>query len=381
MNCHPGAPTVIRPRLLLFLLASLAACGRAAPGSAPAPVPAETSTWRTPTYPGATWSTVPAAESAGYRSAALDSITAYLKTLNTTGVVVAVHGRVLYSYGDVVEQSYLASARKSLLSMLYGRYVAAGTIRLDETLAQLGIDDVGGLTDAEKQARVRDLLITSSGVYHPASNGGDRLDQAPPRGSQTPGTYFLYSNWDFNALGTIFELRTGRDIYDAFDSDIAKPIGMEDWDRARQRKRGDARQSRHLAYHFDLTTRDMARVGYLMLRGGQWNGQQLVPADWVRQSTASIVPSTRMNPPSEQRNRNGYGYLWWIMEEPGTVLEGGFSARGMYGQYITVLPKLDMVVAHKRALRPGTGNPSVTWPQYMELLRMLAGARCGQTCG
>ena len=51
---------------------------------------------------------------------------------------------------------------------------------------------------------------------------------APVRGSQKPGTYNLYSNWDFNALGTIFEKKTGRSIYDAFESDIARPIGMQD---------------------------------------------------------------------------------------------------------------------------------------------------------
>jgi CubicO group peptidase (beta-lactamase class C family) len=331
-------------------------------------------------FPAATWETVPAAESAGYRSAALDSLRAYLRTLNTTGMVVAVHGRVLFSYGNVTEQSYLASARKSVLSMLYGPWVANGTIRLDETLAQLGIDDLQGLTPAERRATVRNLLMTSSGVYHPASNAGDNLGDAPPRGSQEPGAYFLYSNWDFNALGTIFEQKAGRNIYDALQDQLARPIEMEDWDRARQRKSGDTRRSRHQAYHMDLTTRDMARLGYLMLRQGRWRDTVLVPEAWVKESTSPLVPSQRMNPVSARGLRLGYGYLWWIHEEPGTVLEGGYSARGAVGQYITVLPKLDMVIAHKRALRPGQPNPAVTWPQYVEVLQRLAGARCGRVC-
>lgn len=360
----------------------LAACGTAAPPAGPAPVseaPAR-SVWRTPVFPRATWEAIPAAESAGYRSAALDSLRAYLQTLNTTGMVVAVHGRVLFSYGNITEQSYLASARKSVLSMLYGPWVANGTIRLDETLAQLGIDDRLGLTPAERRATVRNLLMTSSGVYHPASNPGDNLADAPPRGSQEPGAYFLYSNWDFNALGTIFEQKTGRNIYDALQDQLARPIGMEDWDRARQRKSGDPRRSRHQAYHMDLTTRDMARIGYLTLRQGRWRDSVLVPEAWVRESTSPLVPSSRMNPASARALRLGYGYLWWIHEEPGTVLEGGYSARGAVGQYITVLPKLDMVIAHKRALRQGQPNPAVTWSQYMEVVQQLAGARCGAAC-
>ena len=373
--------TWLRAGTVALVLASGCASGSPAPALTPTvSAAAPLSPWRTPVFPGTTWETVPVAESAGYRSAALDSLRAYLQTLNTTGMVVAVHGRVLFSYGNVTEQSYLASARKSVLSMLYGPWVADGTIRLDETLAQIGIDDLQGLTAAEKRATVRDLLMTSSGVYHPASNPGDNLADAPPRGSQEPGAYFLYSNWDFNALGTIFEQKTGRNIYDALQDQLARPIGMEDWDRARQRKSGDTRRSRHLAYHMDLTTRDMARLGYLMLRQGRWNGAVLVPEAWVKESTSPLVPSSRMNPASARTLRLGYGYLWWIHEEPATVLEGGYSARGAVGQYITVLPKLDMVIAHKRALRQGQPNPAVTWSQYMEVIQQLAGARCGATC-
>jgi CubicO group peptidase (beta-lactamase class C family) len=143
----------------------------------------------------------------------------------------AVGGRVLLSYGDVAKVSYLASARKSVVSMLYGRYVASGVIRLDATLQDVGIDDAGGVSATERQARVADLLITSSGVYHAASNPGDTLLDAPPRGSQIPGAYFLYSNWDFNALGSIFEARSGRNIFDALASDLVQRISMQDFDR------------------------------------------------------------------------------------------------------------------------------------------------------
>ena len=62
--------------------------------------------------------------------------------------------------------------------MLYGNYVASGRVRLDKTLAELGLDDIGGLTAREKEATIEDLLSARSGVYHAASNPGDNLADA-----------------------------------------------------------------------------------------------------------------------------------------------------------------------------------------------------------
>jgi len=374
----------IRPALFAALVM---ACGTPAPVQAPAPVQVGTLTPDVPraplVFPTVAWQRIEVPETAGYRRGALDSLTSYLRTITTTGLMVIAGGQSLYEYGNLSELSYLASARKSILSMLYGNPVAQGTIRLDQTLAQLGISDRGGLSSAEQRATIRDLLRASSGVYHPASNGGDNLADAPPRGSQEPGEYFLYSNWDFNALGAIYERLTGRNIYDALEADIARPIGMEDFVRDRQRKSGDTTRSVHQAYHMWLSTRDMARIGYLMLRQGEWNGRQLIPADWVRLSTSTLVPSGAMNPVAARRAGMGYGYLWWTLEvPPESPPAGSYSARGAYGQYIMVIPKLDLVVAHKRAVFDGrTGSTeAVSWIQFMGAVERVIAARCPGAC-
>ena len=332
-----------------------------------------------PVYPRATWDSIANPEAAGWSREGLERVRAKLATMPSTGFMAVVGGRVLASYGDLQTLSYLASVRKSVLSMLYGSYVANGTVRLDRTLAELGIDDVGGLTPSEKQATVRDLLSARSGVYHPASNSGDDLASAPPRGSQPHGTYMLYSNWDFNAVGAIFEQETGRNIYDALETDLARPIGMQDWDRSAQRKSGDTTRSRFPAYHMYLSTRDMARIGYLMLRQGNWAGKQVVPRDWVRESTSPITPVSRMNPESRRSGPFGYGYLWWVWDGPQETgpYEGAFTGLGAVGQHITVLPALDLVVAHKT--RPG-GAGSVSHGQFLEVLALLIEARCGASC-
>ena len=369
------AALVAARRAILALAVLGAACAPSVrPSALPAPTPAAAAA-SAAVYPGAAWERIDDPASVGWSRVGLDSVRARLATMPSTGFMAVVGGRVLMQYGDVEAVSYLASVRKSVLSMLYGNYVANGTVRLDETLAELGIDDHGGLTAAERQATVRDLLSARSGVYHVAANGGDDLDSAPPRGSQRPGTYHLYSNWDFNAVGTVFERRTGRSIYDALERDLARPIGMQDFDRAMHRKTGDSTRSVHLAYHMHLSTRDMARVGYLMLREGHWNGWQLVPRAWVRESTRAVTPVGEMNPAYRRRGPFGYGYLWWVWDGPHAAgpYRGAYTGLGAVGQHITVLPALDLVVAHKT--RPGQER-TVSHPQYLQLLDLLVRARC-----
>ena len=130
-------------------------------------------------YPGAQWEMIATPEEAGYSSEVLERVRKYADALETTGLMVVVGGRVLLQHGDVEQLSYLASVRKSILAMLYGRYVEDGTINLNWTLDDLGMDDIGGLLPVERQATVEHLITARSGVYHPASNAGDNSADAP----------------------------------------------------------------------------------------------------------------------------------------------------------------------------------------------------------
>jgi CubicO group peptidase (beta-lactamase class C family) len=362
--------------LALTLLVAPSCSARQEPPAATPPAPTATAPSTAPTskstvvYPGAEWERIADPASAGWSPAALDAVRAELSKLSTTAFLAVVDGRVLMDYGDVTVVSYLASVRKSVLSMLFGNYVASGKVRLNKTLAEIGIDEIDPLTADEKKATILNLITARSGIYHPASNSGDDLASAPPHGSQPPGTYYLYSNWDFNALGTIFEKETGRDIYDALESDLVKPIGMRDFDRASHRRSGDAKASLHLAYHMNFSTRDMARLGYLMLREGNWNGTQVVPAAWVRESTRAFTPVTEMNPPQRRKGPFGYGYLWWVWDGPSAAgpYRGAFTGLGAVGQQITILPALNLVVVHKT--QPGGGR-SVSHQQYLQVLDVL----------
>lgn len=78
-----------------------------------------------------------------------------------------------------------------------------------------------------------------------------------------------------------FEQLTRKNIYAAFDPQIARPIGLEDFDFAEHLepgKSGNRERSMFPAHDFYLSTRDMACLGLLVLRKGRWNGRQMVPA-------------------------------------------------------------------------------------------------------
>ena len=340
--------------------------------------------------PGATWDSV-APESIGYSSLRFDALTSLLKTEHTTAMMVVVHGKVLYQYGDVARVSTIASIRKSVLGMLYGSYVFSEKIDLGKTVKEVGLNDVQPFLPIEESATLEHLLAGRSGIYIVPEKPDPRSSDAYQlrRGSEVPGTHFSYNEWDFNAAGTAFEKLTGKNIYDALASDLAGPIGMQDFKRSLQVKADNHPFSVHAGYPMSLSTRDMARLGQLMLRKGSWNGKQLIPVDWVRFSTTLLTPFQDMNPTGFQEytrpERWGFGLMWWVWDEP-TFLDhnwtgpyqGAFSAMGSGGQYITVFPAADMVVVHKVDLDPYRGDVSTM--QWDAILNMVLAAYCEGNC-
>ena len=324
-------------------------------------------------FPDSTWISYDSLELIGYDSKKVESAIKFaIDSTNTTGLIAVVDGKILFEYGDIEELSYIASCRKSILSMMYGKYVKNGTIKLDKTLDDLGIDDINGLLPIERQATIRNLLTSRSGVYHPRSNEGDDTKYAPERGSVEPGSYFLYNNWDFNAAGGIFEQLTNKSIYETFEQDIAIPIQMQDFKIEKQQKNGDSTKSKYLAYHFWLSTRDMARLGLLMLNKGNWNGQQIIPEDWVELTTSTYTPTSEINPAFKRDWNLAYGYLWWIWKDNDEIFKGAYYASGSYGQYLLIIPELKMVVSLKTkyAYRRRTN-----FPEFRELVYKIVNSK------
>lgn len=324
-------------------------------------------TWAKDIYPNPSWNKV-SPEKYGYRNDMGNEIEQFIAAnMTTTGLVVVVGGEIIYQYGNLTQLSYLASCRKSVLAMLYGKYVENGTIDLSLMVGQMGMDDVGGLLPIEKEASILNCITARSGVYHIASNTGDDRAYAPERGSQIPGEYYLYNNWDFNIAGAMFENLTSKNIYSAFETDLAQPLQFQDFSLAEQRKGGTLSISKYPAYHFYLSTRDMARLGYLMLREGKWKNSQVISEEWVSTISSAYTKVTEMNPDSRKVKSWGYGYMWWVWDGLANrnAYKNAYTAKGAGGQYITVLPALDMVIAHKTATNDGVHS------NYYQLLNII----------
>ncbi|MGE0931459.1 FISUMP domain-containing protein [Peijinzhouia sedimentorum] len=327
-------------------------------------------------YPDGEWEMMEDVSDFGWSQEKINQLYRYaIDSTNATGIIVIQSGKMIYDYGDTHELSYIASVRKSLLSMLYGKYVVNGFINLNKTLKDLKIDDIGELLDSEKEATILDILHSKSGVYHPASNPGGNEWLFPERGSKKPGTHFIYNNWDFNVAGYIFEKEIGKDIYEAFESDIVNKIDFQQWDISKQQKSGDTTQSQFKAYHFELSTRDMARIGYLMLRQGRWEGDQVIPASWVKTITA-ITTSYEDMYKVDPRLKDwpwwkwGQGIMWRVWDSPNLRPEfkGAYTATGNQGQYITIFPSMDIVVALKTKGVYGRRTDKESYEHFLEKL-------------
>ncbi|MFC2188821.1 FISUMP domain-containing protein [Fulvivirgaceae bacterium LMO-SS25] len=327
-------------------------------------------------YPDGEWEMMEDVSDYGWSQEKINQLYRYaIDSTNATGIIVIQSGKMIYDYGDTHELSYIASVRKSLLSMLYGKYVENGIINLNKTLKDLKIDDIGGLLDSEKEATILNILHSQSGVYHPASNPGGNEWLFPERGSKKPGTHFIYNNWDFNVAGYIFEKETGKDIYEAFESDIVNKIDFQQWDISKQQKSGDTTQSQFKAYHFELSTRDMARIGYLMLRQGKWGDEEVIPASWVKTMTTittSYEDMYKVDPRLKDWTwwKWGQGIMWRVWDSPNLSPEfkGAYTATGNQGQYITIFPSMDIVVALKTKGVYGRRTDKESYEHFLEKL-------------
>ncbi len=304
-------------------------------------------------FPTETWEKIEHPTLYGWDANKLGALEEYvIDSTSTTGMMIIQNGKVVFEYGNVSENSYIASCRKSILAMLYGKYVADGTIQLDKTLEDLGISVDGLLLEKEKKATIKDIISSRSGIYLPAANPGDMINLAPERGSVNPGEYWVYNNWDFNMAGYIFEQETKKNIYDEIESQFAIPLQMEDWDRSLQEKDGDDLVTDIMAYHIYFSTRDMARIGLLMLNKGKWNNEQIIPEYWVEEMVkpwSSFENLDQLNPNiKNELTHYSYGYMWWLWDNPKhDVLKGAYTAQGAWGQNITVIPKINAVIVIK----------------------------------
>lgn len=297
--------------------------------------------------PGASW-VVEDPDAQGMDADALEEARTYAfaPERNTQGVVVVRHGAIVSEwYADGADaDSWTASwsVAKSFSSAVTGIAVADGSIDSVDDPAATYLDEWAGTDKAD--ITVEDILHMQSGLawdedYQPSSAdssdvvqmglSANELAYAAARPvAKPPGSTWVYSSGDAMILAGIVEGATGTSMRDYATEHLFKPIGMEraDW--------WEDAEGQTLGYCcLDSTARGYARFGLLYLHEGRWGDDQVIPASWVKDSIRD-APG----------DHPGYGYMWWLQPELEGVPDDVYSAQGHDGQFIWVIPSLDLVV-------------------------------------
>jgi CubicO group peptidase (beta-lactamase class C family) len=151
--------------------------------------------------------------------------------------------------------------------------------------------------------------------------------------AREPGTQFNYSSGESQLLAQIFFTATGVDIEEYAARHLFEPLGIARWFWKRT-PMGVVDTEGGLY----LTAPDLARIWYLVLKNGNWNGKQVLSPDWVRQS---VTPAARVG---DQPNAPSYGLKWWLYPNPVDSTRFIWSGSGFGGQIPMAIPELDLVL-------------------------------------
>jgi CubicO group peptidase (beta-lactamase class C family) len=337
--------------LILALL--LAGCSHFSPRTDRYGLPERNYTYQQPDRTGDGWETA-SLNDVGIDSKKIDEM--MLEILggddkNLHSVLLIKNGRLVleeYFYGyDRDKLHFLASVSKSVTSLCIGLSLDqietggvdtrvyeffpeyAGTRWIDQkypiTLQHALTMSAGLEWDAMRHHR-KDPRHTTYQLYESSDPIKFVLER---KLSETPGEKFYYNSGLTILLGEIIE-NTTRQSIDVFSGRyLFSRLGIEDyhWD-----KFPDGRIQTDGGLH--LRPRDMAKIGYMVLKEGQWNGDQIISAEWIEESTASHIDAQGI----------GYGYQWWIGHAVlnNQTIEVLFAS-GHGGQKIFIIPKLDLV--------------------------------------
>jgi CubicO group peptidase (beta-lactamase class C family) len=263
----------------------------------------------------------------------------------------ALHSLMVLRHGHVVAEGWwepyrredphvLYSLSKSFTSPGVGLAVAEGLLSVDDTVLSFFPEDAPPEpSDNLKAMRVRDLLTMSTG-HHPEVIEGFTYGMSGVPATREfltlpvahkPGTFFVYNTPATYMQSAIVQKVTGMTLLDYLRPRLFEPLGIWNptWDT-------DPDGIAFGGFGLSVTTEDIARFGQLYLQKGRWEGQQLLPAEWVEAATSRQM-SNGSNPASDWDQ--GYGYQFWRCRH------GVYRGDGAFGQYCIVMPDEDAVVA------------------------------------
>ena len=256
------------------------------------------------------------------------------ENLAVRGLRVYRDGALIASYQPQPEERQNQySGTKSFTSTACAFAIQEGLFTLDDyVLDHFRQDAPEAVSENLKQMRLRHLITMSMGFESPMLMGAQRpkmtekdwvkyVLRAPV--IHKPGTVFQYNNAGPYLLGILIQRKTGQSLVDYLMPRLFTPLGIE-----RPVCENDPLGNTFGAGGLFLTIDELHLFGQLLLQNGEWNGKQLIPAEWVKEATSKQV----------ENGSEGYGYLFWAGPE------GSFRADGKYGQFVILMRDKNAVV-------------------------------------
>lgn len=326
----------IHSAMILFLFAIMLGAARTAAA-------AET------IWPGAKWETA-APAAMGMNESLLLKARDYALTGGGSGYIIR-HGRLVMSWGDLRLRFDIKSSTKSFGSIALGVAVKDGKIALADkakkhhpTLGQ----EPSPTTQTAWMDEITILHLAAQTAGFEKKGGSNVL-------LFRPGTHWFYSDSGPNWLAECITLAYRRDVDELMFERVFTPIGITRadlvWRKNSYRPREiEGLMRREFGAGISANVDALARVGYLMLREGQWHGQEILPRDYARRSPRTQSGHERI--PVWQGDPHGkasshYGLLWWNNDDGSLkgVPRDAFWSWGLYDSFIFVCPSLDLVVS------------------------------------
>lgn len=284
----------------------------------------------------------------------------FFETTWTTGLIVIHDKKIIveeYYLGNTEASKWISwSVCKSFVSALLGIALEEGHIKDIQDPVTRYVPSLKG--SGYDGVPIKHLLQMSSGIrfdenYAAFFSDINRMGRAVALNrsmddfvaslekEREPGTQHHYVSMDTQVLGMVLREATARNLSSYLEEKIWKQIGME----------SDAYwllddEGMELAFGgLNVVLRDYARFGLLYLNDGKWDGRQIIPSAWVRDSVTPDAPHLQPGDNPDSSSPLGYGYQWWVPEGP----EGDFLAIGIYNQFIYIHPGHNVVIAKTSA--------------------------------
>jgi len=257
----------------------------------------------------------------------------------------------------------MQSVTKTVSSIIVGIAITRGDFKADLDTPLLKYFDVAQVKNVDERKRritLRQVLTMSTGLdwnegvaYDDPKNDSSLMEATEdwvqyvidrPM-AQEPGKVFNYSSGVAELLAYVFQKETGQDIEKYGERYLFVPLGMDHFWKRTPLGLPDTEGG------VFLSTTDLAKLGYLYLHDGMWDGKQIVSKDWVKQSVAPFI---------DWKKGWKYGFLWWLFQPEGKQ-ELDWAAGGFGGQFLMVFPQEDLIVVFTgwRALNNKVAAPDL----------------------